>query len=115
MPLFTFARFNSNDDIDVTTVITATNRSLEKEFPECTMQIIDSGDYGTPFQWVTLELDFTAATLACMEWYVTELASKGVMLQNSVKRSTQDASTSPEPNEFDLLISHAFDRRLARG
>jgi hypothetical protein len=112
MPLFTWARHNADDDTNVTTVITATNRALEAKFPECTLQIVDSGGYGTPSQWVTVDLDFTAQTLPCLEWYATELASKGVVLQNRVIRSNQEPSVT-EARDFDLLISHAFDRRTA--
>ena len=59
MPLFTFAGLDGTCDVSVHDTVVATNRALEKPYPDCTVQVLETGDCGTPAEWVTVELEVT--------------------------------------------------------
>jgi len=89
MPLFTFARLNATNDVSVRTAVVATNRALERHYPDCTVQVVETGGYGTPSEWVTVELEVTPESHACIDWYVIELARSQVVHQERVKRAVE--------------------------
>jgi hypothetical protein len=89
MSLFTFAGLEANRDVSVHDAVVATNRALEKPYPDCTIQVVETGDCGTPAEWVTVELEVTPESHACTDWYVSELARSKIVLQDKVKRSSE--------------------------
>lgn len=80
-----FARLNPQDDVDVLAEIEATNRMLERRFPDCTVERVGVGDYGRDSQWVTVELENSDESPTCMEWYCAELARRNVARQEIVR------------------------------
>ena len=80
LTIFRCTRLEQQGDIDVANEIAAMNRMLERRFPDCTVQIVEAGDYGQSSQWVTVELEVTPQSPACAQWYVAELGRKGVAL-----------------------------------
>jgi hypothetical protein len=85
MSKLSFARSNPQDDVDVLAEIEATNRLLERHFPDCTVERIGVGDYGSDSQWVTVELENTEESSTCIEWYCAELARRKVARQENVR------------------------------
>lgn len=89
MSLFTFTGLDATRDVSIHDAVVATNRALEKPYPDCTIQVVETGDCGTPAEWVTVELEVTPESYACTDWYVAELARSKIVLQDKVKRSIE--------------------------
>ena len=85
MTTLCFARSNPQEDVDVLAEIEATNRMLERHFPDCTVERVGVGDYGSESQWVTVELENTDESPNCEEWYCAELARRKVVRQEKVR------------------------------
>ena len=78
--LLTFARKNPTDEVNVHAEITAINRLLERTYPDCTCCLLKAGDFGTPSEWVTVELEITRESLDCLDWYTKQAAARRLML-----------------------------------
>jgi hypothetical protein len=85
MTKLSFARLNPQDDVDVLAEIEATNRMLERRFPDCTVERIAVGGYGSDSQWVTVALEGAEESPTCTEWYCAELARRKVARQEKVR------------------------------
>ena len=88
--LFRCARLDQLEDIDVLSEISEANRMLERRFPDCTIQRVDIGDYGQETQWVTVDLEITAQSKECMEWYSMEMARRRILILDGVRRNAFD-------------------------
>lgn len=80
MSLLTFARQDSKGEISVRAEITAINRLLERTYPDCTCCIFQTGDSGLPSEWVTVELEITRESLDCLDWYMKQATTHGLVL-----------------------------------
>ena len=69
MSLLTFKRKDPNDNISVVESIWLINRQLERTYPDCTCSVHFIADSGTASEWVTIELEITHESLACLDWY----------------------------------------------
>jgi hypothetical protein len=88
--LFRCARLDQLENVDVLSEISEANRLLERRFPDCTIQRVDIGDYGQGTQWVTVDLEVTAQSKECMEWYGMEMARRRILILDGVRRNAFD-------------------------
>ena len=88
--LLTFARRNPKDQVSVRFEVAAINRLLERAYPDCTCRISKVGDVGMPSEWITVELEITSESSACLDWYLEQTTARRLML--SAWKPRQDPS-----------------------
>jgi hypothetical protein len=88
MSLLTFVRKNPSDDVQLASAIGAINRLLERTYPDCTCCVHKAGNFGLASQWVTVELEVTSESLACLDWYIKQASAAGLALSEWKSRPT---------------------------
>jgi len=104
MSLLTFERKNRNGDVSVRDEITAINRLLERKYPDCTCCVVKAGNFGTPSQWVTVELEITRESLECVDWYTRQATGRQLTLSAWMPRQVP---------AFDVDLASALVARKA--
>lgn len=95
MSLLTFARKDPSNGVSVIGSVRSINRLLERQFPDCTCSVLVAAEPDTASEWVTIELEITRESLACLDWYRKQAEAHRLMLTDWKPRSNV--------LEFDLV------------
>ena len=82
MSLLTFTRKNPSENVSVVDAVRSINRLLERQYPDCTCSVVGTAETGYPSEWVTIELEITLDSVACLNWYRKQAEERRLKLSD---------------------------------
>jgi hypothetical protein len=86
MSLLTFKRKDPNGSVSVIESVRSINRLLERHYPDCTCSVLAAANSGMATEWVTIDLEITHESLACIDWYRKQAESRHLVLTDCKPR-----------------------------
>lgn len=93
MSLLTLTRKEPSENVSVIDAVRSINRLLERQYPDCTCSVVGAAEAGYPSEWVTVELEITLDSIACLNWYRKQAEQRRLKLSGW---KAQESSLEPD-------------------